>query len=118
MVGTLRIAVGRHPEDPLLTELIGELTMKSPQFVALWGDHRVAPCDAAYYELHHPLVGTVTVTQQTLSIARSPEQVLIVCTTPVGSSSEEALALLRQASDSRAPYAHSDHVPEKPSQQV
>ncbi|MEU3060512.1 helix-turn-helix domain-containing protein [Streptomyces subrutilus] len=98
VVGNLRIAVGRHPEDPLLTALIGELTMKSPQFVALWADHRVAPCDAASYELHHPVVGRVTVTQQTLSIARAPDQVLIVCTTSVGSPSEEALVLLRQAS--------------------
>ncbi|MCB5906121.1 helix-turn-helix domain-containing protein [Streptomyces pinistramenti] len=118
VVGNLRIAVGRHPEDPLLAELIGELTMKSPEFVALWGDHRVAPCDAAAYELHHPVVGTVTVTQQTLSIARSPEQALIVCTTPAGSSSDEALALLRQASGSRARHADSVGVPEKPHRHV
>jgi hypothetical protein len=104
VVGNLRITVGRHPQDPLLAELIGELTMKSPEFVALWADHRVAPCDAASYELHHPVVGTVTVTQQTLSIARSPEQVLIVCTTPTNSPSEEALALLRQTSSGQAPY--------------
>jgi transcriptional regulator with XRE-family HTH domain len=97
VVGNLRIAVGKHPEDPLLAELIGELTMKSPEFVALWADHRVLPCDAASYELHHPVVGLVTVTQQTLAVARSPEQSLIVCTTPAGSPSEEALALLRQA---------------------
>ncbi|MFF5567775.1 helix-turn-helix transcriptional regulator [Streptomyces sp. NPDC012623] len=116
VVGNLRVAVGRHPEDPLLAELIGELTMKSPEFVALWGDHRVAPCDAASYELRHPVVGTVTVTQQTLSIARSPEQALIVCTTSLGSSSEEALALLRQASGSRSPHTNSVSVPvpEKP----
>ncbi|MBK1787186.1 helix-turn-helix domain-containing protein [Prauserella cavernicola] len=98
VVGNLRVAVGKYPEDPQLAELIGELTMKSPEFVALWGDHRVTPCDAASYELHHPVVGTVTVTQQTLSIARAPAQTLIVCTTPAGSPSEEALALLRQAS--------------------
>jgi hypothetical protein len=97
VVGNLRIAVGRHPEDPLLAGLIGELTMKSPEFVALWGDHRITPCDAASYELHHPVVGAVTVTQQTLAIARSPEQNLIVVTTAAGSPSEEALALLRQA---------------------
>ncbi len=96
VVGNLRISVGRHPEDPLLAELIGELTMKSPEFVSLWGDHRVQPCDAAAYELHHPVVGTVTVTQQTLSIARSPDQLLIVCTAPAGSSDASALALLRQ----------------------
>ncbi|MFJ2909967.1 helix-turn-helix domain-containing protein [Streptomyces sp. NPDC087228] len=118
VVGNLHIAVGRHPEDPLLAELIGELTMKSPEFVALWGDHRVEPCDAASYELHHPVVGTVTVTQQTLSIARSPEQMLIVCTTPAGSSSEEALALLRQAGGSRAPHADSVGVPGKSPRQA
>ncbi|MFI0975604.1 helix-turn-helix domain-containing protein [Streptomyces sp. NPDC021093] len=106
VVGNLRVAVGRHPEDALLAELIGELTMKSPEFVALWGDHRVTPCDATTYELHHPVVGTVTVTQQTLAIARSPEQALIVCTTPAGSSSKEALALLRQATGSRVPHAY------------
>ncbi|MFF2959037.1 helix-turn-helix domain-containing protein [Streptomyces sp. NPDC057963] len=118
VVGNLRVAVGRHPEDPLLAELIGELTMKSPEFVALWRDHRVAPCDAASYELHHPVVGTVTVTQQTLSIARSPDQMLVVCTTPAGSPSEEALALLRQAGGSRAPHADSAGVPGKSPRQV
>lgn len=97
IVGNLRIAVGHHPEDPLLAGLIGELTMKSPEFVALWRDHRVTPCDAAPYDLHHPVVGAVTVTQQTLAIARSPEQNLIVVTTAPGSPSEEALTLLRQA---------------------
>lgn len=101
VVGNLRIAVGRYPDDPLLAELIGELTMKSPEFVALWRDHRVAPCDAASYELRHPVVGALTVTQQTLAIARSPGQSLIVCTTPAGSSSEGALVLLRQAGAAR-----------------
>ncbi|MFE3942355.1 helix-turn-helix domain-containing protein [Streptomyces sp. NPDC059118] len=114
VVGNLRIAVGKYPDDPLLAELIGELTMKSPEFVALWADHRVAPCDAMTYELRHPVVGTVTVTQQTLAIARSPEQALIVCTAPAGSSSEEALALLRQSSGGRTSYADGVGVSEMP----
>ena len=70
--------------------------MKSPEFVALWRDHRVSPCDAASYDLHHPTSGPLTVTQQTLALARSPEQALVVCTAPAGSPSEAALALLRQ----------------------
>lgn len=101
VVGNLRIAVGRHPEDPDLAALIGELTMKSPEFVALWGDHRITPCDAASYDLHHPVIGAVTVTQQTLAIARSPDQNLVVVTTAAGSPSEEALTLLRAVSRSR-----------------
>lgn len=98
VVGNLRITVGKHLQDSLLAELIGELTMKSPEFVALWGDHRVAPCDAASYELHQPVVGTVIVTQQTLSIARSPEQVLTVRMTPTSPPPKRLL----QYSDRRA----------------
>ncbi|MEW1865604.1 helix-turn-helix transcriptional regulator [Streptomyces sp. NPDC088194] len=107
VVGNLRTAVGRHPEDPLLAELIGELTMKSPEFVALWRDHRVSACDAASYDLHHPAMGPLTITQQTLALVRSPEQVLVVCTTPAGSSSEAALALLRQTGEARPGEAKS-----------
>ena len=98
VVGNLRIAVGRHPDDRDLAALIGELTMKSPEFVTMWGDHRIAPCDAASYDLHHPVVGAVTVTQQTLAIARSPDQSLVVVTTVAGSPSERALTLLRTVS--------------------
>ena len=99
VVGNLRIAVGRHPDDRDLAALIGELTMKSPEFVSLWADHRIAPCDAASYDLHHPVVGALTVTQQTLAIARSPEQSLIVVTTAERSPSEQALMLLRSLGD-------------------
>ncbi len=40
----------------------------------------------------------MTVTQQTLVLARSPGQSVVVCTTPAGSPSEAAMARLRQAS--------------------
>ncbi|MEV7601315.1 helix-turn-helix transcriptional regulator [Kitasatospora sp. NPDC089797] len=99
VVGNLRTAVGRHPEDRLLAELIGELTMKSPEFVALWADHRVTPCDSAVHRLHHPVVGPLTVTQQMLSISGPAEQALVVHTAPAGSPDEEALVLLRRAGE-------------------
>lgn len=68
--------------------------MKSPEFVALWGDHRLKPCEADAYELRHPLVGTLTVAQQILVPARSPEQSVVVVTTAAGSSSENTIKLL------------------------
>ena len=94
VVGNLRLVAGRHPDDASLASLIGELSMKSPEFVALWSDHRVRPCEADSYELRHPLVGALTVTQQILVLARSPEQTLVVVTTAEGSASEHALQLL------------------------
>ncbi|WP_405392333.1 hypothetical protein OG596_33630 [Streptomyces sp. NBC_01102] len=40
-MGSLRLAAGRHPDDPPLTALIGELAMRSQEFATMWVDHRV-----------------------------------------------------------------------------
>ncbi|MEV0083839.1 helix-turn-helix transcriptional regulator [Saccharopolyspora sp. NPDC050642] len=94
VVGNLRQVAGRHPEDALLASLVGELSMKSPEFAALWSDHRVKPCEADEYELRHPLVGPLAVAQQILVPARSPEQSVVVVTTADGSGAENAIKLL------------------------
>ncbi|HEV7974868.1 helix-turn-helix transcriptional regulator [Amycolatopsis sp.] len=97
VVGNLRLTVGRYPDDPLLTTLIGELSMHSPEFAALWADHRVQACDVADYEMRHPLVGSLTVTQQTLHLAREQGQLIVIATAKPGSASQLALTLLAQA---------------------
>jgi transcriptional regulator with XRE-family HTH domain len=96
VVGNLRLVSGQHPDDPALASLVGRLTMASPDFAALWADHRVRACASARYELHHPLVGTLTVTQQTLRSVDVPDQSLVTCTTERDSPSAEALILLAQ----------------------
>ncbi|WP_264764082.1 helix-turn-helix domain-containing protein, partial [Frankia gtarii] len=85
VVGNLRLTAGRHPDDSLLARLIGELTMRSPEFATMWADHRILACDAADYDLRHPLVGTLTVTQQTLQSPQGDGPVLVVATAPPGS---------------------------------
>ncbi|OBB32931.1 transcriptional regulator [Mycolicibacterium peregrinum] len=97
VVGSLRLAAGRYPDDALLSALIGELSVKSPEFVALWADHRVKPCEADSYDMRHPLAGSLTVTMQNLAIARDVDQSLCVVTTAEGSSSADALRLLAQS---------------------
>lgn len=97
VVGNLRLTVGQHPDDPLLAALIGELTMKSTEFAALWADHRIQPCSVAVYEMRHPLVGSVTVSQQTLLSPVGAGPSIIVATAEAGSPSATALALLDQA---------------------
>lgn len=97
VVGNLRHVAGRHPEDALLAALIGELTVKSQEFVSVWADHRVKRCEADTYDLHHPIVGQLTITQQNLTLARSPEQSLCVMTTAAGSPSADAIQLLIRA---------------------
>ncbi|MFG1711094.1 hypothetical protein ACFLIM_48855 [Nonomuraea sp. M3C6] len=92
VVATLRMASGRHPDDPLLAALLGELTVKSPEFATVWADHRVKAGGDAVYEMRHPLVGTMQVTQQTLRIA--DDQAVVVATTEPGSPSHSAMTLL------------------------
>lgn len=105
VVGNLRLAAGRYPDDPLLAGLVGELTMRSPEFAAMWADHRIVACDVAAYEMRHPLVGTLTVTQQTLQSAQGGGPALVVATAEPGSPSATTLALLAHATASHATAA-------------
>ncbi|ACZ29328.1 transcriptional regulator, XRE family [Xylanimonas cellulosilytica DSM 15894] len=96
VVGNLRLTAGQHPDDPELASLVGRLTMTSTEFASLWADHQVQACATADYALHHPLVGDLTVTQQTLRSIDRPDQTLVTHTTPAGSPSAEAITLLAQ----------------------
>jgi hypothetical protein len=40
-VANLRLAAGRHPDDPELATLVGELSMKSEEFRRWWARHDV-----------------------------------------------------------------------------
>ncbi|WP_309029280.1 helix-turn-helix domain-containing protein [Streptomyces alfalfae] len=97
VVENLRMTAGRHPDDPLLTSLVGELTMRSPEFAALWADHGVRPCDSAAHEMRHPLVGALTVTQQSLRPPQDEDHHIVLAVTEPASPSRAALDLLAQA---------------------
>lgn len=97
VVGQLRLQVGRHPGDPLLAQLVGELSIRSPEFAALWADHRVQECDVDRFAMRHPLVGELTVVQHTLAVPLAPDQRLVLVTAGAGTESAVALRLLAQA---------------------
>lgn len=111
VVGQLRLQVGRHPDDPRLAHLVGELSVASPEFAAMWADHHVRDCDVTEFALHHPLVGALTVVQQTLGVPAAPDQRLVVSTAAADSSSAVALRLLAQAT---APARVRAGVPVRP----
>ncbi|MGH1553216.1 transcriptional regulator [Streptomyces sp. L7] len=95
VVGNLRLMAGRFPDDAALHALVGELSAKSGEFASMWADHRVKSHMFAAYDMRHPLVGPLTVVQQSLGLGRGIS--LVVATTPAGSPSRAALALLAQA---------------------
>jgi transcriptional regulator with XRE-family HTH domain len=116
VVGHLHHVAGRYPDDTLLAALVGELSVKSGEFATLWSDHRVKPCEASAYRLSHPTVGPLTVTQQNLVLARSPEQSLCLVTTAEGSGSADSIALLANAVRSRPAQAATDARVARPPQ--
>lgn len=90
----LRMDAGRHPEDPGPARLIGDLSIRSPEFRRLWARNRVHERSVGAKRYHHPLVGDVTITYQALSPGDDPEQTLFVYDTEPGSGSAHALQLL------------------------
>ncbi|WP_034484141.1 helix-turn-helix domain-containing protein [Actinomadura oligospora] len=93
-VAHLRMAAGRYPDDPRIVSLVGELTVKSPRFAAVWSSHVVRDCGPSVKDFHHPLVGPLTLAQLPLQLPDDPDQRIVSWTAEPGSPSEAALRLL------------------------
>ena len=106
VVEHLQLVHGRRPDDRQLHLLVEELESRSPEFAALWADHGVRACPQGRHRLRHPLVGVLTVTQQTLQPTTTPEQSVVVFTARPGSASEGALLDLAHLSRQEADASH------------
>jgi transcriptional regulator with XRE-family HTH domain len=96
-VASLRASAGTDLDDPRLTELIGELSLKSEDFRRLWARHDVGVKTAGTKRYHHPLVGELTLAYETFSVNGNPGQFLVVYHAEPGSPSDQALKLLSSA---------------------
>ncbi|MEV4352574.1 helix-turn-helix transcriptional regulator [Actinoplanes sp. NPDC049596] len=94
VVGTLRLYAGRFPDDPRLAELVGELTIKSPDFRTWWNAHQVHERTHGTKHMTHPAVGPITIRYEALSLPGDDDQTLFIYTTDPGSSSADNLRLL------------------------
>jgi hypothetical protein len=74
MAANLRVATGSHPVDPRLAELIGELSIKSLEFVRVWAPHPVRQCGHDVIEFDHPLAGRLTSTVESLRVTDDLDQ--------------------------------------------
>jgi transcriptional regulator with XRE-family HTH domain len=93
-VGYLRMYAGRYPDDPELAELVGELSIRSPEFREHWARHDVKDKTFGTKTQHHALVGDITVQYETLQPPGEPDQLLVTYTVEPGSTSEQNLRLL------------------------
>jgi transcriptional regulator with XRE-family HTH domain len=96
-VAALRQLAGRHPDDRALAELIGQLVMNCDEFASRWARHPVRTCTSGVKQLRHPLVGTLELSFENLTIPGTPGQHVIAYTAEPGSPSEAALRILGSA---------------------
>jgi transcriptional regulator with XRE-family HTH domain len=90
-VGSLRALAGRDAYDRDLTDLVGELSMRSEEFRIRWAAHDVRQYRSGIQPFHHPLVGDLTLNYEALQVLADIDQILIVYTAEADSPSQEAL---------------------------
>lgn len=94
MVAVLRAEAARQPYDRGLTDLIGELSTRSEEFRQRWAAHGVMRHLNGEKRVHHPEVGDIDLTYETMELTTDTGLTLIAYGTEPGSPSEERLQLL------------------------
>ena len=104
IVANLRSEAGRNPHDRDMSDLVGQLSMRSDQFRTRWAQHNVRFHQTGSKRLHHPVVGDLTLSYETMQLTADPGLSLAVYTAEAGSASQAALDILASWS---APFEQS-----------
>jgi transcriptional regulator with XRE-family HTH domain len=91
VVSYIRMEAARKPDDPRLAELVGDLSIKDPQFRQWWAGTHVALKRRGTRTYDHPVVGEITLDWDALTSEAEPDQQIIIYTAEPGSPSEQAL---------------------------
>lgn len=94
LVAYLRSEAGRVPDDQDLADLIADLSTRSADFRQLWAAHNVRYHDNGTKRLHHPIVGDITVTYETMQMTADPALTMSIFAIEETSTSQDALAIL------------------------
>lgn len=90
----LRYQAGRDPLNSDLTALVGELSMRSPQFRKDWADQDVHEHRTGTKLYRHPVVGEVEVTYDVFAMPGEPGLSITTYTAEEGSETADKFTLL------------------------
>jgi hypothetical protein len=90
----LRSEAGRDPYDRPLSDLVGELSTQSETFRTRWAAHNVRIHQTGVKQVHHPVVGDLSLTFEMMELRADPGLTILTYTAEPGSKSEVALNLL------------------------
>lgn len=78
VVGRMRIALGRHPQAPGLSEVVTGLVRRSPEFARVWRSQVVSEQSLGRVPIRHPELGDIWLRDTVLRPVDDEEQLVIV----------------------------------------
>ncbi|WP_199510382.1 helix-turn-helix transcriptional regulator [Nucisporomicrobium flavum] len=93
-IGMMRAAVATDPTHPRATAIVGELSIRSPEFRRLWGRHDVRESVSGSKTFRIPEVGDIVLDWDTYPLPGDPGPVMLVFTAEPGSADADRLQLL------------------------
>lgn len=90
-VGSFRRSIGEDINDARVVELVGELSLASARFRALWARHDVRQLEGGTASVTHPVVGELQLHRDKLPVG---DLTLVMYYPDMGSDSAEKLHLL------------------------
>jgi transcriptional regulator with XRE-family HTH domain len=94
LVAGFRRSVGTDTGDPRFVELVGELSIASPRFRALWARHDVHTPAGTPTVLDHPHIGELRLHREKLEVSGASGQMLVIYHADPGTADADKLALL------------------------
>ncbi len=93
-VAGVRASAGDDLDDPRLTALVGELSLKSEEFRAMWARHDVRARAEGLKRYRHPLVGEIALQFEAFGVSGTDGQTLFVFFAEPGTRDGDSLRLL------------------------
>lgn len=101
LTAMLRAQVAADPGNPRAVELVGELAVRSDEFVTLWARHDVGETTRGRMRVNHPLAGELNLDWDAYPLPGTPGPMVIVYTAVEGSPDAERLQLLASLLNAR-----------------
>jgi transcriptional regulator with XRE-family HTH domain len=108
-LGTVRLESAKNPGDALLTQLVGELSMRDDDFRVWWAEQQLSGRYEGVKHYQHPLVGELILTVDTWNSPDGSGQRLMMLSAEPATSSGDALRILTSWHETEHPSHLSDH---------
>lgn len=94
LLAGFRRTIGSDVDDDRVVDLVGELSLTSPDFRTMWARHDIGPRSGAALSLDHPDVGTLDLDREKLLISDTDGIMLVIYHPRPDTQAAEKLALL------------------------